>query len=120
MSKKLIYYISRKRTVRYLANVPLHEYVFRDVKTGNLISLEEGINPEEVINVHDRKCYGHITEACEDYDILWRFAEDKIKPVDVPFELVQEEYLKYLSSGEPIQDINEYMVNTYCNRVKTI
>lgn len=73
---------------------------------------------EEVSNLLGRHYYYDITDATNDFDILWNLSDEKISPVTDTFEEVKVEYQRMINEGVPPEEINSAMITLFQEKGK--
>ena len=118
--KQLLYYDRYQRMPRHFKGAPIHHFGFKDVKTGDEVTLGACWYNEEVSKALGGHYYEEITEAVKDFDILWKLSDERISVVAETFEEVQLEYQRMLQEGVSPQDINSAMMEYYQSKSKTM
>ncbi len=111
--RKLLYYDRFQRTPKHYMGEPVYHFFFKDVETGEDIILGQCYYAKEVSDILDEIYYFDITEATNNYDILWNLSEEKIRPVTDTFKEVQFEYKRMLNNGVDTKDINSEMISLF-------
>lgn len=113
MERKLLYYDRFQRMPRHYDGAPIFHFLFKDVKTGEDVTIGSCFFAEEASNFLGGVYYDDIIEAEKDYDILWNLSDDRIRPAAETFEEVQAEYQKMLKNGISEKEVNSEMIKYY-------
>lgn len=111
--KPLLYYVSYRRMPRHFGGLPVNHFLFKDVKTGEEVTLGACFYNEELSNRIGWHYYQNIEDAVIDFDILWKLVGEKIKVVDGTFEEAQQEYQRMVSERISPEEINTGMMKFY-------
>lgn len=117
--RKLLYYDRFQKMPRHYNGAPLFCFMFKDVKTGEDIILRSCIFSQEVSAILGGHYYSEITNAVNDFDILWSLSDEKISPVTDNFEEVQTEYQRMLSEGVSQEEINPSMMILFQSKTES-
>ncbi len=98
---------------------PIFHFMCKDVKTGEDVVLGACFFNQKVSEVLGRHYYHKITDAVDDFDILWSLSDERISPVADTFEEIQAEYQRMLSENVSKEEINSAMMMLFQNRSKS-
>lgn len=118
MKRKLLYYDHFRKMPRNYNGCPIYHFGFKDVATGDNIILGQCYYNKGAGNYLGGHYYTDITEATEDFDILWNVSDDKISVVAETLAEVQKEYKRMLREGVSLYDINQRMMDYYQSKPK--
>ncbi len=119
IERKLLYYDHFKRMPRHYNGEPIFHFIFKDVKTGEDTILGACYFNQEVSEILGGYYYNEITEAENDFDILWNVSNERISPIDDAFEDVQAEYQRMLNEGVSQEEINSAIMTLFQNKSKS-
>lgn len=113
MERKLLYYDRFQRMPRHYDGAPIFHFLFKDVKTGEDVTIGSCFFAEEASDILGGVYYEDIVEAEKDYDILWNLSDDRIRPVVETFEEVENEYQRMLKDGVSEKEVNSEMIKFF-------
>lgn len=116
--RKLLYYDRFQRMPRHYNGAPIFHFIFKDVKTGEDITLGACYFAEEVSKTIGGLYYEDIVEATNDFDILWNLSDERIRPVADTFDEVQVEYQRMINEGVTLEEINSAMIILFHQKSK--
>lgn len=119
LERKLLYYDRFQRMPRHYNGKPIFHFMCKDVKTGEDITLGTCYFSQAVSETLGGHYYSEITEAENDFDILWSLSDERISPVADTFEEVQAEYQRMLSEGVSQEEINSAMITLFQSKSKS-
>lgn len=119
VERKLLYYDCFQKMPRHYNGEPIFHFMCKDVKTGEDITLGACYFSQEVSETLGGHYYSEITDAENDFDILWSLSDERISPVADTFEEVQAEYQRMLSEGVSQEEINSAMMTLFQNKSKS-
>lgn len=116
--RRLLYYCSFQSTSRNYNGEPIFHFTYKDVKTGEEVILGSCLFNQEVSDILGGHYYSEITDAADDFDILWSVSDEKISPIDDNFETVQAEYQRMLNEGISQEKINSDMMILFQSKME--
>lgn len=119
VERKLLYYDRFQRMPRHYNGEPIFHFIFKDVKTSEDITLGACYFSQEISEALGGQYYSEITDAENDFDILWSLSDERISPVADTFEEVQVEYQRMLSEGVSQEKINSAMITLFQSKSKS-
>lgn len=119
VERKLLYYDRFQRMPRHYNGEPIFHFMCKDVKTGEDITLGACYFSQAVSEALGGHYYSEITEAENDFDILWNLSDERISTVADTFEEVQAEYQRMLSEGVSQEEINSAMITLFQSKSKS-
>lgn len=117
--RKLLYYDRFQKMPRNYEGVPIFHFMCKDVKTGEDVILGTCFFSQEVSELLGEHYYREITDAVNDFDILWNLSNEGISPVAATFEEVQAEYQRMLSEGVSQEEINSAIIMSFQKKSKS-
>lgn len=64
--------------------------------------------------------YRTIDDVMEKYDIIANFTQGEILPIEIPFRIIKKEYTEILLESKNIEETNNYIIEKYQNRAKSL
>jgi hypothetical protein len=119
LEKDLLYYDRCKMMPRHYNGSPIEHFLFKNVRTGEYVTLGACFYNEQVSNILGGHYYGKITAATEDFDILWKLSENGISVIAETFEETQAEYQRMVQEGVTPKEINSAMMALYQAKART-
>jgi len=118
VERKLLYYQGSVQLPMNWYGEPIYKSMYKDVKTGENIILNSCSLSQDISKTFGEHYYSAITDAAEDFDVLWISSEDELRPIEDHFIHVQAVYQKMLSEGVSPQEINEVMIKEFVHNLK--
>lgn len=117
-NKQLLYYDSYQKMQKHYRGAPIYHFSFKDIRTGDKVTLGACYYSNEIANCLGEHYYEDITDAENDFDILWNLSDEKISGIKETFEEVQLEFQRMLKKGVYKEDINSTMLKYYKPKAK--
>ena len=112
-NRRLLYYDHFKREEKHYGGAPIVHFMYRDVRTGQYVTLGSCFFAEGASEALRGRYYNSILDATNDFDILWNVSDDVISPIDNSFEDVQSEYRRMVDEGVSPLEINSELIKLY-------
>lgn len=117
--RRLWYYDYFQKSAKHYNGTAITFLHFKDVKTKQSVTLGFCDEAEELGQMLDEHFYEEITDMTDDFDILWNFSNETIKPLSYSFEDVKNEYQRMLHQGISASEINKAMMSLFCQKENT-
>lgn len=113
MERKLLYFENSIQLPMNWHGAPIYKSVFKDVKTGEQIILNSCLFSQDISKTFGEHYYSTITDAANDFDVLWNISDDEVRPVNDEFIHVQGIYEEKLRNGVTLEEVNAAMLEHY-------